>query len=197
MPLNPGGSYAIPGAKFPGFGSSQYYPPTIPFYTVSTTKQSTSGRLYAMPFYCPNTKSFTGISIEQTSATTGNVRMGVYNDSNGYPSSLKVDAGAVAFPGSTGIRTGTATIALTGGLWYWLAAVFDTNTMQYVGPSDGDSSFNFAMSSDHGIHTTAATFNTGNITSVFYASQAYGALPDPFPSFTAYNGNAPFLCLKG
>lgn len=195
MPLNPGGSYAIPGAKHPGFGSSQYYPPTLPFYTTSTTKQATSGRLYALPFYCPNTKSFTAICIEQTSATTGNVRMGVYNSSNGYPSSRLVDAGAVAFPGSTGIRSGTTTIALTGGQWYWLAAVFDTNSMQYVGPSDADASIFFPVSADHGIHTTAATLNLPN--SAFYASQAYGALPDPFPAFTAYNGNAPLLCLKG
>ena len=195
MAINPGGSYAIPGAKFPGFGSAQYYPPTIPFLTTSTTKQSTLGRLYALPFYCPNTKSFTGISIEQTSTTTGNVRMGVYNDSNGYPGTLKTDAGAVAFPGSTGIRTGTATIALTGGQWYWLAAVFDTSTMQYVGPSDNDTAYYFDQLADHGIYTAAATFSPSN--SCFYATQAYGALPDPFPAFTAYNGNVPLLCLKG
>jgi hypothetical protein len=194
MPLNPGGSYVVPGAKFPGFGS-RYYWPTLPFLTATTTKQCTSGRLYAMPFYCPNTYSFTGVSIHQTSTTAGNVRMGVYNDSNGYPSSLKTDAGAVAFPGSTGIRTGTATIALTGGLWYWLAAVFDTNSMQYSGIADADGAAFSGTYFDHGVNTTAAAAIPSNTT--WYATQAYGALPDPFPAFTAYDGNAPLLMLKG
>jgi hypothetical protein len=53
---------------------------------------------------------------------TQNGRLGIYNDSNGKPGTLKIDAGGFTFTSATG--TATHSINITQSLdagWYWLA----------------------------------------------------------------------------
>lgn len=193
-----GGSFVAPNAPFPGYVANYWYPPAIPFYMMDQMRQATVDRLYTLPFVAQDTHTFTGLSVQQTSTTTGNVRLGIYNSTGGVPSSLLRDFGVVSFPASTGIRTGTggAPAAVVKGGLYFLVAVFDTTIMQYVGMSDNDSAMNHPYYSNFGIVSTATTLNVGN--SGYYVSQTYGALPDPYPAGTkTYDGNVPFLCLRG
>jgi hypothetical protein len=194
-----GASYRTPGAPFPGYGSAQRYPCIAgPCFTKSNTMAA--NKLYATRFRVHTPKSFTAMSVYQNSAaTTGNIRLGIYNDSTGLPGSLKQDVGAVAFPGSTGWRTVTTTIALNPG-WYWAACVADAALIT-IGPDLGSNvtqqSVTLGEVLDSGLSTViggspdwaSSVIGIGALR----ATLAYGALPDPFGTLEAYDYNVPPL----
>lgn len=194
--LNPGGSLVFPGLTFPGYGSGRRYLPTIRG-TTSANSPIVANKLYYVPFICRATYSFTAISIEQTGAgTTGNARLGIYNDSSGHPGSLKQDCGTVSCPASTGVRTVTTTIALSPAR-YWLAAVFDAAVDVLVlqtstGPTSGP---NNVWLDFLDLGTTYLT-DLNNPNRWPRSSHTYGALPDPCPSFESGGTNiAPVIAL--
>ncbi len=194
-----GSSYRTPGAPFPGYGTAQRYACIAgPCFTKSSTMAA--NKLYATRFRVHTPKSFTAMSVYQNSAaTTGNIRMGIYNDSNGLPGSRQQDVGAVAFPGSTGWRTVTTTITLNPG-WYWAANVADA-ALVTIGPDLGSNvtqqSVNLGEVLDSGLSTviggspdwSASVVGIGALR----AAHAYAALPDPFPALEAYDYNVPPL----
>ena len=198
-------SYGTPGAPFPGYGTVQRYPciPT-PCFTKSNTMAA--NKLYATRFYVKATTTFSKISVYQNSAaTTGNIRLGIYNDSTSLPGTRQQDVGAVAFPGSTGWREVTASIALNGGFWYWAACVADA-ALVTIGPDLGSNvtqqSITIASVMDSGLSTVIGgspdwSSNVNGIGAV-RGAHVYGALPTPFPTLEAYDYNVPpMIFLQG
>lgn len=195
------GTATGPGIAFPGYGTSRYYPPTLPGITDSPGAM-TANILYAVPFFCQQTFTFAGLSVQQTTNTpTGNMRMGIYNDNSGVPGTLNTDLGTVAFPASTGIRTVSASIALTAGTWYWLAAVADAALA--VNAFEATTAQQFwqiiASQRDHGLVSGAVTsFGTSAYQGLapVKGAHVYAALPTPFPTITGYDIAGPLLYLK-
>ena len=197
--LNPSGAFSFAPATFPGYNSACYYPPSV--QGASTLQRTlTANLVFAMPFFCRQSYTFSGLSVFQDGAgTTGNMRLGIYNDSTGLPGSLKQDVGAVAFPGSTGWRTVTATITLNPG-WYWAANVADA-ALVTIGPDLGSNvtqqSVTLGEVLDSGLSTViggspdwaSSVIGIGALR----ATLAYGALPDPFGTLEAYDYNVPPL----
>lgn len=197
--LNPAGSLVFPSLTHPGYGSGRRYGPTIRG-TTHTASAIVADKLYFIPFWCMVAKSFTAISIEQTGAgTTGNVRLGLYQDSTGHPGALQQDCGTVACPASTGVRTVTTTIALTPGR-FWLAAVFDaavnvdvaqTSTGTASGPNNVYLDF-------LDLGSTYTTDLSAGMNVWPRSAHAYAALPNPAPAFEAGGTNiCPVIALTG
>jgi len=98
--------------------------------TFSPTANST----HYMPLYIPTTATFDRIAIRASASFTGShtIRLGIYNNTNGLPSTVLLDAGTV---NATAISTTyeiTISQTLTAG-WYWLA----TNHVSASPPSNG------------------------------------------------------------
>jgi hypothetical protein len=78
---------------------------------------------YYTPIYVRESRTFNRIAIltSGTFSGTASLRLGIYNQTNGVPSTLVLDAGLVAPIASTTTYEITISQALTTG-WYWLAA---------------------------------------------------------------------------
>ncbi len=200
--LNPSGAFSFAPATFPGYNSACYYPPSV--QGASTLQRTlTANLVFAMPFFCRQSYTFSGLSVFQDGAgTTGNMRLGIYNDSSGLPGTLKTDAGTVAFPGSTGIRTVATSLSLVQGNWYWLAGVADAAlvVMGWAAVASGEPQIINSVA-DHGLAAAAVTtldFVSGYAgMTPLKGSLTYGALPTPFPTLTGYGTSAPMIFLKG
>ena len=94
-----------------------------PTAMITSTTGPTVNTLYAMPFEVPTATTFDQISAEVTTLGSGsNIRLGVYDDSNGYPGALRFDSANIS-SATTGHKTATITAgvqAFKPGL-YWLA----------------------------------------------------------------------------
>lgn len=202
--LSTGGmSSTAPNAPFPGYGSAQYYFPTVACLFTSNGRSMTANRLYATPFFCRVSHTFSQMAITQSAASpTGNVLLGIYSDQNGLPGSKLLEFTPLVFSGSTGIRTVTDTISLTGGTWYWLAAVADA-ALGVVGFDNATPSFLGvgAMIQDHGLPTAYTTTldlaANVDVYAPIYGSHTYGTLPSPFPAIAGSSVQGPILALKG
>ena len=97
------------------------------------TSAVTALTLYAHPIKVIRAKTFDriGVRISVAGAATKIMRLGIYNDSGGYPSSLALDCGTIAVDAS-GWLTITISKQLTKAT-YWLGVVSDgTPTMYYA-----------------------------------------------------------------
>jgi hypothetical protein len=137
--------------------------------SIVTTFAPAANRLYAIPYIVDYPMSFDFMSFKVTTLeTNGEARLGIYNDLNGVPGSLLVDAGTVATTG-TGIKTLAIDQALSPGLW-WLGIVFNTVATLVINQDA----------------TTEAELYLGATSSVqaplcsAYVAHTYGVLPDPF-----------------
>lgn len=104
----------------PAYVSSRYYAiPTTGF--ASSNINSTNSTRYT-PIYIWEDATFDRISIITGSTFSGSavVRLGVYNDTDGDPSTVKFDAGTVSPTASNTTYEITINQTLTKG-WYWLA----------------------------------------------------------------------------
>ena len=193
-----GGDGALPGVGFFGYSASKYYGPSLT-HIAAVSSAITANRVWYVPFYCQETHTFSGISLYQSGAApTGNARMGVYSNSAGMPDTLVIDAGVVAFPGSTGIRTVSASIALVARTAYWLAVVPNAALTLYVATPTADSMPIVSRSIvSLGFLTPAyAAVNGGG--GGCYAALTYGALPGTATAPTDDdNNNPPLIFLKG
>ena len=191
-----GSSYLTPGGRFPGFGSGRFWVPTVPNFTSDGSGTATANRLYCVPFVVPPSAglTYTGAKVEQTgSGTTGNMRIGIYNDSGGYPGTLNADLGVAAFPGSTGIRTVATGGTLAPGN-YWLAAVCDAALVyrRIISSASIDATW---IQQNYGIYSGISS-PAFSVTAGFpYATHVYAALPTPFPAIVTYDTNTPMLVL--
>jgi len=155
--------------------------------TAITTLALTANRLYAIPFFCPQTFVMGQIDIYVSTAGTGNARMGIYED-NGkvYPGKLLLDAGEVSIA-STGVKGITVTKKLRGGKLYWLALV--SNGTPTVRASAVGSNLSIFFGLDSTLGTAWGTF--------YYVSFTYAALPNPFTSgATIATGSMPNVYMR-
>lgn len=116
----------IPAATFPPFvsttaaGTDQLYKPASPVSTTAFTP--VTGTTYYLPFYVGVQTTFDRIGFTQSGAGSGNVRLGIYNDGGGYPTTVLADAGQVAYGTASTTYTATFSTAQTLAIgWYWLA----------------------------------------------------------------------------
>lgn len=143
----------------------------------NTTSTQTANRLYFVPFVVPKTQTYTKIIIAVGTSNAGNARLGIYNDTDGVPSTLVVDGGTVS-TGTTGEKTVTISQSLTAGV-YWLACVFDTG-------GAGSSVYVLNTSGTNGILGISGF--GGAAYGHLYHSHTYGALPSTASSVTPDNG---------
>lgn len=138
--------------------------------STSTTTAIVINSLRAYPINIPRVMSIDRIAVHITTGTTGNIRLGIYNDNgSGLPGTLALDSGNMAITG-TGVLTATVSITLQPGV-YWLAYVTDTaNTLA-----------GFAASGPflNVLGFGSASFNAG-IGNMVLVAHTFGALPDPF-----------------
>ncbi|NDI23190.1 MAG: hypothetical protein EBY76_09135 [Betaproteobacteria bacterium] len=103
------------------------------------------------------------------------MRLGVYNDSNGAPGSLLIDAGQVSWTSATGAATLSITISQTMNAgWYWTASSIST--------AAGASIIGYAGNGENFWHPRAVTDPSNNtISNGLYSttSRNAGGFPDP------------------
>lgn len=95
--------------------------------SVNTTSYTTANRGYYVPFFLSTSVTFDRIAIRTgtTFSGSGVIRLGVYNNSNGKPSSLVFDAGTVSPTANSTIYAITINQTLNAG-WYWSLMVPQT-----------------------------------------------------------------------
>jgi hypothetical protein len=80
-----------------------------------------NSRAYYTPIFIDKTTSFDRIAIRtSTFVGTSTVRLGIYNDTNGKPSTVALDAGTVSCTAATTVYEITISQSLAPGI-YWLA----------------------------------------------------------------------------
>lgn len=166
----------------PGFAAGQYYS-AYPDNAAPGTLSLNANNLYACPFYVPTSTTFNTIGIRVASAVAAShIRLGVYNNANGQPSSLLFDAGVVSSAATTLVTIGSLAQTIAAG-WYWLVCISDNSPSVYSIPCSSMNSF-YGFSDPN---TTALGIET---------SQAYGALPGTFPAVTYARASMPRIVLK-
>ena len=115
-------------------------PPQSGYYIrkYATTTSSITAQLnivYYSPIFIFATGSYDRIAVRTASAFSGSgvMRLGIYNDNNGIPGTLVVDAGTISATAANTNYEITIDQLLNAGL-YWIAAVSQTNaaTNSYV-----------------------------------------------------------------
>jgi hypothetical protein len=78
---------------------------------------------YYSPIYITTTTTFDRIAIRTSSSFTGThtIRLGIYNNNDGQPDTVKLDAGTVSATAASTTYTITISQSLDAG-WYWLAS---------------------------------------------------------------------------
>ena len=104
-----------------GFGVARYY--SQPNASASANAGIIANTLLAVLFVASKTKTFDRIGINVATAVAGNIRLGLYNMANGYPTTLLLDAGTVS-TATTGVKEIVISQNLNAGL-YALAMVAD------------------------------------------------------------------------
>jgi len=108
-----------------GFKSGYYYYSQGGAQTNATNSLNT---MSLVPFVISVSATFTKIGIYVNTASVGGVvRLGIYNSTDGAPSTRLLDAGTVATTTSSTFASITISQTLSPGI-YWLAAVSQTAT---------------------------------------------------------------------
>lgn len=106
----------------PKRGGSVYYSGALSG-TVGGGDPATLSRLFAIPFSPGRALTLDRIGIEVVTTGAGSAtRLGIYNDSDGKPDTLLLDAGTVDSSTSTGFKEATISQVLNNA-WYWLVCV--------------------------------------------------------------------------
>lgn len=176
-----GGIPMGPSFPFVAYVSGRYYLVGSPNNSTFTVAANT---IYGMPFIAMRKVTFTKAGLQVSSGVAGNAHIGIYsNIANGFgPGALLQDFGAVstASPGAQEI-TGLS-IPLNPGL-YWMAALFSAAPTVLTCGGLGAPAAQILGSSSPAQATNDVAVD---------ASQAYGALPGTFPSFTSITTNNSF-----
>ena len=130
-------------------------------------------RVYYTPIYVGSTTTFDRLAIRtgSTFVGTATVRIGIYNDSNGQPSTVVLDAGTVSCTAATTIYEITINQSLTPG-FYWLAMVQQgtaPTTAAYFGVTAGGTLYQnyYIMSSTSPSAAATAAFTQNSVTGAF------------------------------
>jgi hypothetical protein len=139
--------------------------------TINSAAQ-TANRTYYIPFFVSATKTFDRIAIESGPTFSGSavVRLGIYNNTGGKPSTVLLDAGTVSPTVASTAYAATISQSLTPG-WYWLAANTQTaaTTNTYYGYPGSNMIFNgmFGVPSSNLAASYSAYLETATVTSGF------------------------------
>jgi hypothetical protein len=117
-----------------------------------------------MPFYLTTSATFDRIAMRAAGSFTGShtVRLGIYNNTNGVPSTVLLDAGTVNPTAANTTYEITISQTLSAG-WYWLA----TNHVSASPPANG-----YACSANTNWLATSALGMSQPFTSVTYYTQS-------------------------
>lgn len=154
-----------------------------------STDNLTADYLFAIPFYLPGTpNTVTKIGIRVTTGAESDIRLGLYADKGEarlFPGKLLLDAGEVDVS-ATGVKSLTVNFGLPRGL-IWVAILGDAPEAHIAAFAAGAPAWALLGYSEDG---------TARYTK-FAVSQAYSALPDPFPATADENsGRVPYVFLK-
>jgi hypothetical protein len=177
-----GGSAAVAEGRFKdSSGTVHYGVPGIELNTTNSTVTRTAAKLYYEPMFVSTPITLDQLLIRvQTAGAAGNVaRLGIYAaDTDWQPSSLVVDAGAVAVD-TTGVKSVTISQALAAGR-YLLTYISDGAPIIYCNAA----SLRF--------HPLWAPSGNQDYVTDFTAARAYGALPTTPAAWAAANGGGAF-----
>lgn len=166
-PTGPAG----PAFTSQGLASLSYYGPVVATVSNFTMVLNTT---YYTPIYVPESTTFDRIAIRSNTFTgTAAVRLGVYNNANGKPTTVAFDSGTVAVTAASTLYTITINQTLAAG-WYWLASNSQTAaaTNGFTGstafvsfgigqyPANGAINFTAACWSQSGVSGAFATAGT-------------------------------------
>jgi hypothetical protein len=170
-----------PDIKYPAIRIGNYWFPLGNTQESSAAMAANTISGSIIPVYRKMT--FDRIAINVAGAVASSVRLGIYNVDQTliYPTSLILDAGVVDVSG-TGLKAITIAQQLDKGL-YFVAMVGDGTPTLYR------ASYNNIFSTALGSASGEIRYNCDG----FYKSQAYGALPDPFPASANLDINYAFF----
>jgi len=136
--------------------------------TALTTGAVASNRLYAIPIPISEITRFDRIAINVTTAGSGNIRLGIYEDINAYPGKLLLDAGTVS-TSSTGVKSIAISHLVSPGRKWLVLVSSGTPTLR-----------SFAVASLVNSLGYGSALGTAAIQG-FYVSYTYATLPLVFP----------------
>ncbi len=139
---------------------------TIPFASLPAASGGYHNTVWYVPYIVSSTHTITDIGIEVTTgAAASNVRLALYSDNNGVPSTLIEESGAISSVG-TGLKTYTfsSPIVLSASSQvYWMAL---QSSVTGIGLRQGNSSIcNLYIN------------GTGSFGPMYYQTQAFGSFP--------------------
>lgn len=126
------------------------------------------------------------IGIQATDVNT-RIRLGIYNDLNGYPSTLLLDAGEVDCR-PAGLKSLNISQQLVGGKRYWLAAICNMTPALSAGVP-----YCYPYTAYEFGSSTAIGFGMYHRV---YVAQAYGPLPANFPGGGTYENKVYAIGLR-
>ncbi|KKM85336.1 hypothetical protein LCGC14_1290030 [marine sediment metagenome] len=141
--------------------------------------------MHAIPFPVsrgPETFDRIAISVSTGGGGGAKIRLAIYNDSNGRPGSLVLDAGEVDVT-STGYKAITISQELETG-WYWLCFLCNDATVRVM--------MNASPVDMSHVGWESGEFDTHGLR----VSQTYGAAPDPAPTFVANQSRQYIVALR-
>jgi len=104
------------------------------------TATATNNQTFYTPFFVPNSVTLNQLACITSSTFSGSasVRLGIYNDNNGLPNTVLLDAGTVSPVSSSTLYGITISQSLSQGI-YWLASnvITAATTNTYVGFATG------------------------------------------------------------
>lgn len=150
------------------------------------------GTLRVTPFVATRETSLTRLGAEVTVVgdAGSKVRLGIYADSGGYPSSLVIDAGQIAGDSATSQELTIATTLTPGTYWFGAVVQSVTTTQPTVRLASGNWTPpipTWVSATIPGVGPTGIGLNTGGVT---------GALPGTFPAGAALTISIPRLFFK-
>ena len=136
----------------------------------------TADILYGTPIFLRSVCYVQALIVSVTAASAGNLRVGLYYDSNGYPGAKVFTEAEITSAGTTGLKRQNVGLTLPMG-WYWAATQYSsTPTMQ------GD----VGLTANFPATWLGATNVDAELTSVgITVADTYGVLPDPFTAGAA------------
>lgn len=150
----------------------------------------TANQVYFTPIVIGEARTFDRIGFDLNATAAGSVRLAIYNNSNGLPSTLVIDGGTVSVAATPQMKTVTISQALAPGA-YWLAMVSDVapniygtssiSTVAYIGSTLG-----FANTTQDTLLRASMTFGA------FPATAFTGAMGSP--AYTV--GSVPTIGLR-
>jgi hypothetical protein len=177
--VNTSGVVSVPPVLHPGMRTGTVY-----YFAATVTPSTATAAVSANAFYCSPIYlmgAVTRIGIEVTTGSAGACRLGLFNNNNGFPGSLILDAGTVD---TTNIAIVEATIAAITmrNEWIWMGAVFDATPTVRIGTPT------LAFMAGAGSTTASSRVLTGAFT--------YGPFPATAPTVASQSSVGPAIFLR-